>query len=312
MFDGKAMTDHFIYNGEIERQNDLDFIDLVTREKSATTCVLYLVTPGGSPDAAYKIGRYLQGQYHHITVVVSGFCKSAGTLLATAANELAFTPYGELGPLDVQMAKEDKILSLESGLNIGEAFGALEDGAREAFFDLTFGLIARSGGIVALPTAAHAASEVVAGLYGPVFSRIDPEEVGSRSRAMRIGEDYCTRLDLRSKNLKQNALKRISRSYSSHSFVIDFLEAKLLFNRVREANETECRVIENLGALARYPDHQLTIQKLGTQDDTQGDSHESGDDAESEPKPEAAAKKHRTRRDADTANGRNSARAGET
>jgi ClpP class serine protease len=43
---------------------------------------------------------------------VSGYCKSAGTLIALGANELAFGEHGELGPLDVQIAKRDEVLGL--------------------------------------------------------------------------------------------------------------------------------------------------------------------------------------------------------
>lgn len=260
------MTDYYLYNGPIERGSDLRFIELIHKEKASDECVLILVTPGGSPDAAYKMGRYIQHRYETFKIFIPGLCKSAGTLLAIAAGELIFAPYGELGPLDVQMTKEDHLAGLESGLNIGEAFLSLEQRAKETYHSLTMEIIGNSGGIVSYNSASKAATEIIAALYGPIFQRIDPEEVGSRSRAMRIGEDYGARLNAKWSNLKnatrQPALDQLSRSYSSHGFVIDFLEAQLLFERVRMANSEEMAIVETLGRVARLPQQTLTLRKL--------------------------------------------------
>lgn len=254
--------DIYLYNGEIKRSSDLAFIEKVNSEKSCNECLVLLVTPGGNPDAAYKMARYLQHRYESYKILIPGYCKSAGTLFAIGADEVIFTPYGELGPLDVQMAKTDQIAGLESGLNISEAFITLEARARETYQNVISDILSSSGGIVSFQTASHAATEIVTALYGPIFSRIDPEEVGSRSRAMRIGEDYGQRLSLKWENLKNGALAALSQDYSSHGFVIDFFEAQSLFHRVRLANETEMKLVLSLGVVARHPQRQLTIEKL--------------------------------------------------
>lgn len=256
--------DVYLYNGAIERKADLQFIQKVASEKASDTCLVVMVTPGGNPDAAYKMARYLQYKYESFSVLISGMCKSAGTLFTIGANEVIFAPYGELGPLDIQLAKTDHLAGLESGLNISEAFDALEGRARDTFVSLTLEIIASSGGVVSFQTASHASSEIVGAVYGPVFARIDPEEVGSRSRAMRIGEDYGKRLNLKWNNMKPEALDLLSQTYSSHAFVIDFLEAKSLFHRTRLANDVEMEIIEALDDLARHPQRSLTIEKLRT------------------------------------------------
>lgn len=253
--------DVFLYSGMLERQDDLAFMDLVDAEWSSDSLLLVLASFGGSPDAAYKIGRYLQSRYTNITVLVPGFCKSAGTLLAICANELVFSPYGELGPLDVQMARSDKLTGLESGLNISEAFMALEKRARDMFHDLVQEIIGSSNGIISFQTASKSANEMIASLYGPVFAGIDPEEVGSRARAMRIGEDYAGRLNLKFKNLRRDALRTLSRTYSNHGFVIDVGEAQHLFERVRLVNDVEKKLIQYLGDSCRMPG-ELRIENL--------------------------------------------------
>ena len=256
------MTDVFIYNGNIDRFVDYNFIKFVHEQQKSKELILILTTNGGSPDAAYKIGRYLQLRYDKISVFVSGLCKSAGTIIAIAASELIFCPYGELGPLDVQMAKTDKIAGLDSGLNISESLLTLENRARDTFHKLVLEIISSSGGIVSFHTASHSAAEIVSALYGPVFGRIDPEEVGSRARAMRIGEDYGVRLNEKYQNLKQGALEMMSQTYSSHAFVIDMKEASVLFQRVREANEEEKKLIEAIGMDCRMPGIKPTYENI--------------------------------------------------
>lgn len=254
--------DYFIFNGDINRGIDLDFMDFISSHMEEDEVMLLLVTRGGSPDAAYKMGRYLQSRYDSVSVLVPGFCKSAGTLLAISANELVFSPYGELGPLDVQLAKTDNLQGFDSGLNISEAFMALEKRAKETFHDLIMEIIGNSDGIVSFQTASHSASEIVSSLYGPIFGRIDPEEVGSRARAMRIGEDYGKRLNGRFANLKPGALDFLSQTYSSHGFVIDMQEAAALFERTREVNDIEKKLVDKLGKVARVPQDRIYMDNL--------------------------------------------------
>jgi len=256
------MRDVFLYTGGIERGEDLRFIEFVSENQKHDDLLLLLVTPGGNPDAAYKIGKYIQSRYANFSCFIPGLCKSAGTLLAIAANELVFAPYGELGPLDVQLTKTDDLFGQESGLNISEAFRTVEDRAKRTFHALIGEIIQSSGGVVSFQTASHCASEIVASLYGPIFGRIDPEEVGSRARAMRLGEDYGIRLNQKYGNLKAPALQQLSQSYSSHGFVIDAEESCALFERVRLAEPVEQWLVQNLGPKARFAGQEVMIEDL--------------------------------------------------
>ena len=233
------MTGRILYNAELARGLDLKFFELVDSKKESDHAVLILVSNGGDADAAYKIGRYLQETYDSFQVLLSGLCKSAGTLLAMAGKELIFAPYGELGPLDVQLKKEDKLGVQESGLNIREAFMAMEERARDTYHNLIAEILSASNSVISIKTAMRAASDMVSFLYGPIFQRFDPEEVGSRSRAVRIGEAYANRLSVKWSNLNSDSIALLSRSYPSHGFVIDFDEARTMFANVRQANEDE-------------------------------------------------------------------------
>ena len=111
-------SDILFCNSGIERDLDEDIIRMSQNRRRRKNVALILVTEGGSPDCAYRIARTLQCLYTKVYFIVSGYCKSAGTLLALGAHELIFGHHGELGPLDIQMAKKDELIDSESGLTV--------------------------------------------------------------------------------------------------------------------------------------------------------------------------------------------------
>jgi hypothetical protein len=154
--------------------------------------------------------------------------------------------------LDIQLAKVDRFDQMQSGLAIQDALNTLEERALDRFFTIVSNYIHSSRGMISFSFAAKAASDFVTQLYGPVFGRVDPEEVGARTRSMRIASDYGQRLSVKSQNLKPDTLRLLAETYSSHSFVIDQQEAEGLFNRVRETTDEERSVIVALDRLARF------------------------------------------------------------
>ena len=245
-------SDIFLYSGEISRSYDHAFIDLIDESKRKANALLFLVTNGGDPDAGYKIARHLQYKYETYTVVISGLCKSAGTLIAVGADQLAFSPYGELGPLDIQTIKTDDLAERLSGLSIQEALDSLARSALAKHGAVFSTIIRETGAVVSFPTAAKAASDLVTGLFAPIFARIDPYDVGEKARAMRIATEYGKRLAARTGNLKPKTLEMLTRTYPSHSFVIDMTEAVELFINVRVVSDEEALIAADLGILARY------------------------------------------------------------
>lgn len=96
--------------------------------------MVFLTTRGGDPNAGYRIGRCLRHSYPDgVKFCVPSYCKSAGTLIAICADELAIGNQGELGPLDIQVRKPSEFGESNSGLDpINALTVALEHG-REAF-----------------------------------------------------------------------------------------------------------------------------------------------------------------------------------
>jgi hypothetical protein len=209
------------------------------RTKKKDRVILMLDTPGGSPDAAYRMARLLQRYYSPkgFILYVHRFCKSAGTLMAIGAWELVMADSGELGPLDVQMSKPDELEEQVSGLTPSHAIDAVAKSAFDAFLDAFLRIRSFSGGQITTRTALEIATKLAVGQFQPIYQQIDPMRFGEYQRAMDIGKRYGVRLA--GKNLKPEALDRLLSGFPSHSFVIDREEAGYLFNRVREASVEE-------------------------------------------------------------------------
>lgn len=244
-------ADVFLYNGEISREHDLEFIRCIDDNQQHDSAVLFLVTEGGDPDAAYKSARHIQECFERFTIIISGKCKSAGTLIAVGAHEIAFSPYGELGPIDVQTYIVDNLAERQSGLTITEALDNLINSAIRKHGDTFYAIIRGTGAVVSFQTASAAATDLVHRLFVPIFAQIDPYDVGNKVRSMRIATDYGKRLAARTNNLRDKALDTLTRTYPSHSFVIDMAEAERLFLNVRPVSNAEAELVKHLGILAR-------------------------------------------------------------
>jgi Serine dehydrogenase proteinase len=213
---------------------------------------LILVTGGGDPNLAFRLARFLQDTYKVFTLCVSGYCKSAGTLVAIGAHEIVFSVFGELGPLDVQLPNAGD-WSHSSGLCVANTFTSLQEPMMQCF-DKVLSHLSWMRPTLTLKMATEIASSITTGLFSEIYGQIQPLQVGETSRAMEIGLAYGQRLNNHSKNLKDNeSLKKLVESYSSHGFVIDKTEASLLFRNVRRTNKLENDLLSILAKDGRYP-----------------------------------------------------------
>ena len=246
-------ADVILYNGGIDRWTDRTFIDLCRKRKRRTNVLLILITEGGDPDVAYRISRLLQHVYTRFYCFVSGYCKSAGTLLVLGAHELIVSDHGELGPLDVQMAKKDEMWESESGLTVMTALTTLHEKARLSFEHFFIQTKIKTGGNITLRTATEIAAKLTTGLFAPVYQQIDPMHIGEAGRSMSIAKEYGRRLMHKSQNFTLDSLDFLISGYPTHSFVIDRMEARAFFARVRKPTAEEDVLTELLGDRACVP-----------------------------------------------------------
>jgi len=79
-----------------------------------TALDLILETPGGSGEVAEDIVRLLRDKYKEIAIIIPGCAKSAGTLMAMAADEIVMEPVSALGPIDAQIVWQGKVFSADA------------------------------------------------------------------------------------------------------------------------------------------------------------------------------------------------------
>jgi len=244
-----SKSDLYIYFGDISEENATNFIITVKGNKTdRTNVVLILATLGGEADAAYRIASYLKSVYKKITVYILGLCKSAGTLIACGADEIVFSDFGELGPLDVQLMKADE-LTRTSGLCYSQAIAFLQNQAFSVFEDCLLNIKQRSGGSITTKTAAEVGEKIAVGLLAPISGQIDPMRLGEFERAARIAFEYGRRLCG-----NERIIHRLISGYPSHEFVIDFNEAKKLFGKnTRKLNHDELFLEYSFLEIARKP-----------------------------------------------------------
>ena len=245
------------------------------------SALLILVTEGGNADAAFRIARCLQERYESYSVFVTGWCKSAGTIIALGASELIVSDHGEMGPLDVQLSRKDELFETQSGLTVTSALATLHNQAFSAFENFMLDIKLRAGSSITTHTAMEIASGLATGLLSGVYAQIDPMHVGEAGRANRVGKQYGEMLIAKSQNSTSKNLERLINAYSSHAFVIDRREAAELFNRVREPNTLEMELARLLEGTALWPivhPREPMITFLSEKRESRDDSEVGGDD----------------------------------
>jgi hypothetical protein len=247
-------ADGFLYSGPINRNNADQMVKLIdSRRNRRKNVCLFVATFGGDPNAAYRIGRAFKANYGggSILAVIGGYCKSAGTLLALSANELAFGCFGELGPLDTQIGKPNEILGAESGLDLLQALDQISASSFKSFEQQMIDIVRQSGGAITTKVAAEIASSLTVGIFSPISGQVDPLRLGVVKRAIDIAQSYGNRL--KSDNVRKNTVEKLVTDYPAHGFVIDQNEAKDLFEKVRSFNLDEIRIFEALDSILRVP-----------------------------------------------------------
>jgi ClpP class serine protease len=86
----------------IDYSDLLPFTDQLSNLKGDRLDLL-LETPGGSGEVAEDLVKAMRGRYEDVAVIVPGYAKSAGTIMAMAGDEILMGPHSGLGPIDAQI-----------------------------------------------------------------------------------------------------------------------------------------------------------------------------------------------------------------
>ena len=268
-------TDFLVISRGIDRALHYDLTKcLDERVKKNKKCHLFLTTYGGDPHGGYRVARCLRHHYSdYLKVIVPSYCKSAGTMIAIAADQLAIGDLGELGPLDVQVIKPNETQERGSGLDIMTALTACLGHAQDVFHHNFVNMRARLR--LSAKQAGELAAQISAGMLAPLYGQIEPLRIGELQRALSITLEYGARLNTHTNNLRVDALMKLVRGYPAHGFVIDRKEAKDLFNSVVPLSHHEydlCTMLwKDLGDQSSTGPYMLSIQGVSHDQQKQGE-----------------------------------------
>jgi hypothetical protein len=228
-------VDIVLYVGEINRPGYERLSSLLRAGKRSDRCVIVLTTPGGDPNAGFRIARALQHTYGAFDALVPRYCKSAGTLIVTGAKNLYLDDMSELGPLDIQIKKGDEVVGRNSGLDIIQAVNFLKNMGINSFKEYLMELAGNAK--LSTKVASDISVKLVCGLLEPIASQIDPIKLAEMQRATEVALEYGSRLIETGGNMHPGGLLRLVSGYPSHGFVIDRKEAKSIFRSVERPDQ---------------------------------------------------------------------------
>lgn len=250
-------SDLFLFCGTISDRTVDEFVAKLRDKRSKKiNCSLLLTTYGGDPDAGYRLVRAIKRYYSDFILYVYGSCKSTGTLIALGANKIIMSDFGEFGPLDIQLAKDDE-LSNTSGLSYLQSLTSLNEQIFRSFESSFLNLKRKSGFTITTKTAAEIGTKLAVGLISPISAQLDPVKLGEVQRAIKIADAYGKRLCE-----DTSIVSRLIAGYPSHGFVIDYEEAKRIFPNVHFVNQQEAMLERMLFHIVRSENEDPTISDL--------------------------------------------------
>jgi len=247
-------ADVLVYNGPIDEDGYGQFVQATKNVRPERGLLLVLVTYGGSADSAYRIARFAQNFFKDFLLFIPNACKSAGTLVALGASQIHMSPFGEFGPLDVQVFKSDEIFERRSGLTSKSAVWSLTEEAFKTFEQILIGLKLRSGGTITFKAASQVAASITSGLLTPIAAQLDPLAIGEDFQNLHIAHEYGDRLIRKFGTVNADAPRDLVENYPSHGFVIDLFEATELFGNVQMACKELIQLQACLPVLCSKPD----------------------------------------------------------
>jgi len=185
----------------------VDTIEMVLPEtRKINRLDLFLHSPGGFLDSAYKIVGICKEYANEFNVIVPLAAKSAATVICLGANEIVMTVFAELGPIDPIIQHPYKPQVRVPARSIKDFFDFLNSTETEK-----------------IPVDPQFRTQM--------SSLLDPYLIGSYQTALNSSKQIAEKL------LKENALKnkpqlvdaavkKLTEYYYSHSYVIDRNEAK--------------------------------------------------------------------------------------
>lgn len=192
-----------------------------------TDITVWLESPGGDAQAAYKLFLELRYRCASLSAVVPDYAKSAATLFLLGVDTIYMAPAAELGPLDVQVSHPHREDDIVSGLDIADSLNYL--GTTAVDLMLRGGATVRD--VTGLPRSEviKDMSTFAVKLFEPLTSKLDPHVIHRAANQLKVAEHYAKRMLKRRNTSAKHRLsdgeadglmKRLISDYPTHEFVI--------------------------------------------------------------------------------------------
>ena len=217
---------------------------------AADSLTIALNSPGGDIEAAYRMILALRYEISNIETLVTGWAKSAATFFCLGADSIHMGRYGELGPLDPQIPDLSGSAVPVSSLETFKSIEHLLDYSMESL-DAVIQLLL-SGAQMDIPHAIEQAHPLFAAISTPLYSQVDPHELGQSGRLLAASQDYAMRVMRRwayadiPEEAREMIARRLVWEYPTHGFVIDLTEAQeigLNVEKMDDESDMICRKI---------------------------------------------------------------------
>jgi hypothetical protein len=239
----------------------------ITTPKEQTEIDVWLESPGGDPNAAYKLYLELKSRAARFRVVIPDYAKSAATMLALGADEIWMGSAAELGPLDAQIEHPEREHLTVSALEVAFSLDYL---ARFSTF-----FIGQEGGPKILDWTKLPRIDVLreicnftARLLQPAVGKLDPTLIHRASKQLKVAQRYaeimlkgrCGPENDKSDAYVKTLVEHLVNDYPAHGVVVDRSEAE------REL-DLPVRPLENYHRAQKVLERFSTLEKIAGEAD---------------------------------------------
>lgn len=205
---------------------------------------IVLQSPGGSAAHAYRLIRTFRERYEKVNIIIPYWAKSAATLFAFGGTRIVLHEFGELGPIDAQIKKDDENApeAWASALNVQSSLEQIEQRSRTNLLELFEKLQGEEGLRISRRSLANMLLEHESRFYKPLMEKIDTIEIGIMARYLNIAKMYAIRIlkeytDTDNKK-RDELVDFLIYECPEHGYVIDYNILKEYLPNVIRADES--------------------------------------------------------------------------
>ena len=215
-----------VIKSDIDSECRADVTRLISGIGEQERLMVLLESPGGSIEDAFWIAKELRLWCGQLDIAVTGWAKSAATLIALAADRILFGSSGELGPLDVQLHDFSGGARRISPLETIRGMEFLRNYYLETFHHIMNILVET----LDVSHAIEQATKLLAPIATPLYQLVDYRQLGDAFRHLSVSEAYARGVMLRWSPMKDDKdsidsiVRQLVWEYPYHGHIIDFDE----------------------------------------------------------------------------------------